>query len=106
MKTSKINIKREKQYADGMRKYKILLDGEEIDTISRGEEKEFQIFPGKHKIQLEIDWCKSNEIEFEIKSNENLNFLCGSNAKDSGFFSLFRYLTVWRNNYLYIELEK
>lgn len=106
METSKINVKRESQYTDYMRKYKIVLDGEEIDTISKGEEKELQIFPRNHKIQLKIDWCKSNEIEFEIKRNENLNFLCGSSAKGWKFFSDFLYLTVWRNKYLYIELVK
>lgn len=106
METSKINVKRESQYADYMRKYKIVIDGEEIDTISKGEEKELQIFPRNHKIQLKIDWCKSNEIEFEIKINESLNFLCGSSAKGWKFFSDFLYLTVWRNKYLYIELVK
>lgn len=102
---SKINVKREKQYADSLRKYKVVLDGKEIDTISRGKEKEFQITPGKHKIQLKVDWCQSNEIEFKIKKNEILNFVCGSNLKGLKLFLSLLYITFWRNKYLYIELD-
>ena len=102
---SKIIIKRDKQYADSIRNYKIFLDGEKIYTISNGEEKEFQIGPGKHSIQLKIDWCKSNQIEFEIKDNQKLNFLCGSNLKGLNIFLSLLYATIWRKKYLYIKLE-
>jgi hypothetical protein len=104
--TSKINVKREGQYPDYLRKYKIVLDGKELDTLSRGEEKEFEINPGKHKIQLKIDWCKSNIIEFETKKNEKLKFLCGSNLKGLKLFLGLLYATIWRNEYLYIEQEE
>ena len=103
---SKINLKRDGQYADSLRKYKIFLDGKEIATISRSEEKEFQINPGKHKIQLKLDWVQSNEIEFEIKRNENLTLVCGSNLKGLKIFLGLLYITFWKNKYLYIELEK
>lgn len=106
VENSKIIIKREKQYADSLRKYKIFLDGKEVDTISRDEEKEFQINSGKHNIQLKIDWCKSNQIEFEINKNQKLNFLCGSNLKGLKLFLGLLYITILTNKYLYIEIEK
>jgi hypothetical protein len=101
-----IIVKRESQYADSLRKYKIILDGKEFSTISRNEEKVFQINPGKHNIQLKIGWCKSNPIEFEIKKNEKLKFLCGSNLKGLKLLLGLLYITIWTNRYLYIKLEE
>jgi hypothetical protein len=107
VESSRISLKREQQYADSLRKYTLFLDGKESGTISKDEEKKIQISPGKHNIELKIDWCTSNKLEFEIKPNQKLNFFCGSNLKGFKLFFLsLLYITIWTHDYLYIKLEK
>lgn len=53
-----------------MRSFKLILDGELLDTIEDGEIKEFEISAGNHTLQAKIDWCTSRPINFEIIEGE------------------------------------
>jgi len=48
-----------------LRAYKVVLDGKVIGTIKDGEQVEFDVAPGRHQLQLKIDWCRSNIVDFE-----------------------------------------
>jgi hypothetical protein len=102
---SQISIRREKQFADRFRKYGILLDGELVDFLRRGEEKEIPVSPGKHIIQLQIDWARSNSIKFTISDNKMLKFVCRSNCSGLRLFAALLYATVWANDYLHLSIE-
>ena len=97
-----IEIKREASWADRLRKYKVILDEKEIGSIRQKETFEFQTNPGLHTLYLQIDWCRSEKLEFEIRDNESLEFKCGglSNVK---FLTLMWYITFKRNSYLWIK---
>jgi hypothetical protein len=49
---------------DRARKYKVLIDDRELGAIKSGETKSFPVDPGKHTIQLRIDWAKSPAMDY------------------------------------------
>jgi len=102
---SQIIVRREKQFTDRFRKYRILLDGELVDFLRRGEEKEIPVSPGKHIIQLQLDWVRSNSIKFSISDNKMLKFACRSNCSGLKLFAALLYVTVWANDYLHLSIE-
>tara|TARA_Y100000294_G_C8516947_1_gene321267 strand:+ start:528 stop:968 length:441 start_codon:yes stop_codon:yes gene_type:complete len=80
-----ISIRRESQFAASMRNFKILLDGNKVETISDGEVKTLKVPPGRHKLLLKMDWFKSEEVEFQSNNNETIHFQCGSGVKMKNF---------------------
>ncbi|MDY6965783.1 MAG: hypothetical protein SVM80_07425 [Halobacteriota archaeon] len=102
---STIVVKRAKQYVDGARKYRIILDNKELGVISRGEIKDFEIRPGMHEVFLKIDWCRSNKLQFNIQENQRIKFICGCSIKGWKYLIGFMYALFLINRYLYIELD-
>lgn len=74
-------LQRDSGYVDFIRRYKVLLDGEQIGAIRNGGRFECQVPPGRHVLQLKIDWCGSNAVEFEVGAGEAIRFECGSNLR-------------------------
>ncbi len=75
-----IRLRRDSQFADKLRAYKIILDGLQIGQIRDGQAQEFDVSPGNHILSLKIDWCSSNEVEF-VAGEEDVSFACGNPAK-------------------------
>ena len=97
-----ITINRVSGYSNKLRKIKLFLDGVEIDQIRDGESKTFSISTGTHKLRAKIDWCQSNEIEFDISEGEiKIWNLKGTNP----LLGLY-YITFGRSNYLKLEQSK
>jgi hypothetical protein len=94
-----IIIKRVTCYADKFRAYKVLLDGTEIGDIRQGESKQFPVQEGKHTLQLNIDWCTSEPVTFDLV-DKPITFVCGShdplNAAFSAFFKTKDYMWLKR----------
>ncbi len=95
-------IKRYSTLADSARGYKIMLDGKKVAKISDGEEIEFLIPEGEHKLTLKSGWCRSKTIYFN-KESKNIEYKCGSNLKGWKILLGFIYLTVKYNDYIAIE---
>jgi hypothetical protein len=96
---TQITVNRISGYSNKLRKIKLILDNQEIEEIKDGEIKTIKVTPGKHKLIAKIDWCKSNEIELNIKEEENRQvILKGTNS----FLALY-YITFGRNSYLKLE---
>jgi hypothetical protein len=64
-----IRIKRDSGYADRLRAYKVVLDGDVIAEIRNGQQLDLDVPPGRHRLQLKIDWCRSNCVDFEASGN-------------------------------------
>ena len=92
---SRITIHRHSESENRFRSYKILVNGKELGKIKNGKTVTLDLEPGIHELRLEIDWCCSNSIEFEIAEGEEIEFGVGG-----GSGSLF-YRTIFKtNNYL------
>ena len=98
---TKIIVRRKKAvWQDRARKYSVLLDGDEIARVSNGSEVEFDVEPGKHTVQLQIDWCRSQKIEIDVRVSEPVILECGPNASP---FLAFFYITLRKNNYIWLR---
>ena len=104
--SSLMYIKREVQWVDSLRKYKICVDDQEIGVISIGEKKDFEIKPGEHEIFLKIDWGRSNKLSFNIKENQKINFACGCSIKGWKYLIGIIYAVFLRKKYLYVEVDQ
>ena len=76
-----IRIRRTSGYPDRLRTCKIVLDGEVVGEIRRGQTLELDVPPGRHQMHSKIDWTRSNAIEFEA-DDETVEFECRSNFED------------------------
>jgi hypothetical protein len=50
-----IRLTRGKGYADRLRAYKVVLDGQPVDDIRAGEIKDVPVTSGHHTLQLKVD---------------------------------------------------
>ena len=71
-------IIRTNEFVNRLRDYQLYIDGKNIGKIGNGQTKEFSIPAGKHKLIARIDWCSSQEIEFEVQETQTRTFNVGS----------------------------
>ncbi len=91
---------------DLFRSYRILLNGREIGRIKNGKEFEFEIQSGTHcLLQLQIDWCFSNIMEFECK-DELIKFECGNNYHGKRIFLGVLNTLGSRGEYLWLKRKE
>lgn len=100
-----IRIKRDSGFADRLRAYKVVLDGEVIGEISNDQQIELDAAPGKHQIQLKIDWCTSNRVDFE-KDQDIVEFECGSSMRGFKILLSILYVTILRNQYMWLKRKR
>ena len=102
-KTASLVIYRDSGYVDWIRKYASLVDGRKNGTIQNGATKTISLQPGTHTLKMRIDWCSSNSISFDVKSNERVRFRCGSNLHGPRVFLVLFFLLFAPSNYLYLR---
>jgi len=98
-----LHIKRDSAYADRIRNYTVILDGNTIGEIADGESKSFDLEPGPHTLRLKIDWARSNDIAFQSDTNESIHFRCISSiAKEKVWLAIF-YALLLPHKYILLE---
>jgi hypothetical protein len=101
-----LKIRRAKEFADYLRSYTILLDGDKLGEIKNGETREFPISPGQHQLRMKIDWCGSMTIPFVAATDsEILDFSVRSNLKGSGGLAALYYLIFKPNEWIVVDRE-
>jgi hypothetical protein len=100
-----LRITRTSEYANRLRKIKLILDNKELSLIANGETKDFEIPVGVHTLQAKIDWCSSNRLTFTIAESGIKSFDLSSFAKHStlGVFSAIYYITFGASKYLNLK---
>lgn len=86
-------------WGDRVRAYKIVVNGEQRETIKKGETKTIEVDPGEVEVFLKIDWCRSQKQRFEAQPGSEAKFSCGPG---NPFTALWR-TTVGRANYMWFE---
>ncbi|BDX06902.1 hypothetical protein [Planctobacterium marinum] len=103
---AKIQIVRDSGFADRSRDYEVICDGELLGKIANGDTGEFEVSPGKHEIYLSIDWCRSNSVSIDVaEGHPNTMLKCGSNLGGLKLLLAALYITVWRNDYIWLTLN-
>ncbi len=84
-----ITLKRlRRPIGDVLRSYKVVIDGNTVDEIRRGETKTFDVPPGPHEIHLEIDWAKSRNLELNLSSGDVASLTCSARPPNAGWTAL------------------
>jgi hypothetical protein len=89
--------RRDAGYQDRLRAYQVMLDGEEVGRVKRGESVTVDAAPGAHRLQLKIDWCLSKPIELQVAPGQDAYFECWPNSKP---FTVLYWITFGRKEYI------
>ncbi len=57
-------------WADRARKYRVLVDGGQRAEIGDDETVQIPVTPGQHVIRMKIDWCRSRDLQVDIRHGE------------------------------------
>lgn len=87
-------------WQDRARAYRIIVDGEEVGTITNKSESRITVPPGRHAVRLRIDWGASPELVVDVGAGAQYVLECGPNAHP---FIAVLYITIWKNRYLWLR---
>lgn len=98
----KVQVERRAGWIDLLRAYKIVVDGRVVGKVGNRGSTEFDVAPGRHTIQMKIDWCGSPTLEFHAAEGRRMKFMARSL---SGFRVLLAFLFAifWWNGYITLE---
>jgi hypothetical protein len=87
-------------WADRLRSYRIVVDGEDISGIRDGERKQVAVSAGARTVHLRVDWGRSQKLTLDVEPGQSAGILCWPNAR---FFTWPFFLTVGRTHYIGIS---
>ena len=77
MEAASIQIDRDANFwMDRGRAYHVLIDGQDVGAIRRGESKSFDVLEGRHEVFLKIDWVRSKSIVLNLDQGEKATLVC------------------------------
>ena len=100
---TQITVRRTTSYADRLRAYKVKVDGVVVGLVRARESITVPVSPGRHSLVIRIDWCGSEQIDFEAQSGEHIHFACGSNLAGWRLLLTIFYVTFWTRQYLWLR---
>ena len=74
------------------RKYSVLLDGQHVGYIRHEERVQFPLPPGRHEVQVRLDFLWRASLPINIRSGETIVLETGDTAVGWRFFCFFIYL--------------
>jgi len=103
MMNATLLITRDSGFTDFIRRYRVMLDGEEIGLIKNNGKFECAIPSGRHTLEMKVDWCSSNAIEFEAGAGERVRFACGSNLRGWKGFKASKIIQEAPHEYIWLR---
>jgi hypothetical protein len=100
---TQITVRRTTSYADRLRAYKVKLDGVVVGSVRARESVTVPVSPGRHSLVVRIDWCGSEQIDFEIQPGEHVCFDCGSSLVGWRLLLAAFYITFRTHQYLWLR---
>jgi hypothetical protein len=100
---ARIAVIRRKGKMDRLRSYRVIIDGERVGSLRPGEQKTFEVTPGRHQIEVALDWTRSPAVVLSVGPSESAVLECVSQDKVlRGVFYLYfkpdQYLRLRRTN--------
>lgn len=87
-------------WRDISRRYKIVVDDEEVGTVARGSQLVVGLQPGSHRVQARLDWTGSPVVDVTIRSGDD----CHLTVSPAGN-ALQAYQGLSKHGYLKLELK-
>src|SRR5258708_2235668 len=100
---AQITVRRTTSYADRLRAYKVRLDGVVVGSVRARDSVTIPVAPGKHSLVLQIDWCGSDQIDFEARPEEQIVFECGSSLTGWRLLLALFYVVFKTKRYLWLR---
>ncbi len=66
-----LNVQRRREWANGLRDYKIFIDGKLAGTVANGGQKSFELPAGPHMIVAKVDWAQSPEVDVVLEESQD-----------------------------------
>jgi len=63
-------------WRDRLRRYQVIIDGERVATIKRGECLNLPVTPGRHTVHLQISWARSRQLGLDVSPGEVVALEC------------------------------
>jgi len=76
--SSTIRIARHHAWADSIRWYKVIVDGDHVGDVGDDSAVEVLASPGRHELYLKIAWCRSPVVQLELRPGETTRVECAS----------------------------
>jgi hypothetical protein len=83
--------------------YRVLVDGRQRAEVGDDSTVQVGLTPGEHRVALRVKWCGSRELPFTIGPGEIVRMEC--RPKSRALLALL-YITIWRNDYIALEMVK
>ena len=100
---AQITVRRTTSYADRLRAYKIKIDGVITGAVRAHESVTIPVSSGRHSLVIRIDWCGSQQIDFDVQPGEHIFFECGSSLAGWRVLFAFFYIIFRTNQYLWLR---
>lgn len=98
-----IILNRGNNYTDKIRDYKIFINDKYFDSIKNDSNLEIDNVENNSKIQIRIDWCKSNTIILNFKIQKIIQLSVEPNCKGWKIILYPFYITLFKNKYLVLK---
>jgi hypothetical protein len=95
-----VKISRTKSERDRLRSYDVLVDGRRMGRVRRGQSATLIVDPGRHQIEVKIDWKKSAAVFLNAQPGETLYLECGPTG---GLLDAPRQLFTKGEAYLFVR---
>ena|SRR5205809_5099420 len=63
-------------WRDRVRTYRVFMDDTRVGAVAEGATWTCPVTPGRHRLYLRLDWCRSPALEFEVVAGEVARFVC------------------------------
>lgn len=98
-----ITVFREFKDAGALRKYKVMLDGDNVGKIKIGQTLEIPVEPGVHELYVKVDWSRSKKTMFTVVDGEKQQFRCRNRVNWYNIFHIVYYGYFKFNDSLLLE---
>src|SRR5262249_24806466 len=103
---TKIRLVRDSGYADRLRAYVLLVDGNNVCELRNGEVQEVCVAPGQRSLSARIDWCGSKPLQFAAPEDGTLSFIVKSNLRGWRILLGLFYALCAPKSYIRIKQEE
>ena len=99
-----ISVRRGKDgLQDRFRAYRLIIDGRQAGKLKRGQCVQIGVEPGRHSVQMAIDWCSSKILDVDVAAGAQVSLLCRSASDPTVVTNSM--LTASRDGYIVLEID-
>jgi hypothetical protein len=97
-----INFERvNRGWVDSLRAYEVMVNGHKSAEIRRGDRIELEVEAGRVEVHLELDWCRSRSLIFDVAEGSVVSIQCRPRSLLTAIYGI----TLGRKNYMRLAIK-